>query len=135
MADYICRAGCGLSGVGDQLRDLRQREPGRARTRRGGHDARHHQRRRSWATNFAGHIAAERGQAAKQTKDEARSGLTAAIRPLVRRLQASSVVSDAEKASLGITVAQSPGRSARRPPRPSAPSSAGPLPAHAPLRG
>jgi hypothetical protein len=30
------------------------------------------------------------------------------VRPLVRRLQASSVVNDAEKASLGITVAQTP---------------------------
>lgn len=61
-------------------------------------------------TNFAGHIAAKAAaQAAKQNKDESRSGLTAAIRPLVRRLQASSVVSDAEKAALGITVAQEPG--------------------------
>lgn len=60
-------------------------------------------------TGFAAHIAAKAAaQAAKQSKDEARGGLTAAIRPLVRRLQASSVVSDAEKASLGITVAQTP---------------------------
>ncbi|MGE4196040.1 MAG: hypothetical protein AB7G11_02805, partial [Phycisphaerales bacterium] len=59
---------------------------------------------------FAAHIAAKAAaQAAKQSKDESRSGLTAAIRPLVRRLQASTVVSDAEKASLGITVAQQPG--------------------------
>lgn len=47
--------------------------------------------------------------AAEQSKDEARSAYVSAIRPLVRRLQASSVVSDAEKASLGITVAQTPG--------------------------
>ena len=61
-------------------------------------------------TNFAGHIAAKNAaQAAKQSKDESRSGLTAAIRPLVRRLQASSVVSDAEKAALGITVSATPG--------------------------
>lgn len=53
--------------------------------------------------------AAQRGGAAKQSKNESRSGLTAAIRPLVRRLQASSVVSDAEKAALGITVASTPG--------------------------
>lgn len=60
-------------------------------------------------TNFAGHIAAKAAaQAAKQSKDDARAGLTASIRPLVRRLQASSVVSDAEKASLGITVAAEP---------------------------
>lgn len=61
-------------------------------------------------TGFAGHIAAKAAaQAAKQTKDDSRAGLTAAIRPLVRRLQASSVVSDAEKAALGITVAATPG--------------------------
>ncbi len=60
-------------------------------------------------TNFAGHIAAKNAaQAAKQSKDESRAGLTAAIRPLVRRLQASSVVNDAEKAALGITVANVP---------------------------
>jgi len=52
--------------------------------------------------NFAAHIAA------KQAKDDGRAGLTAAIRPLVRRLQASSVVNDAEKAALGITVPQQP---------------------------
>jgi hypothetical protein len=56
-------------------------------------------------TSFADHIAAKQAaQAAKQNKDEARGGLTAAIRPLVRRLQASSAVTDAERASLGITV-------------------------------
>lgn len=59
---------------------------------------------------FAAHIAAKAAaQAAKQGKDDARAGLTAAVRPLVRRLQASSVVSDAEKAALGITVAAEPG--------------------------
>lgn len=63
----------------------------------------------SFTTAFAGHIAAKQAaQAAKQTKDEDRAALTAAIRPLVRRLQASADVTDAEKASLGITVAQTP---------------------------
>jgi len=58
---------------------------------------------------FAAHISAKQAaQAAKQNKDETRSALTAAVRPLVRRLQASPLVSDAERASLGITVAQSP---------------------------
>lgn len=64
----------------------------------------------AWNTGFAAHIAAKQAaQAAKQTKDENRAALTANLRPLVRRLQASPQVSDAEKASLGITVAQQPG--------------------------
>ena len=63
-----------------------------------------------WVNGFTAHIAAvNAAKAAKQTKDEARAAYVAAIRPLVRRLQASAVVSDAEKASLGITVAQTPG--------------------------
>ncbi|MBL8880099.1 MAG: hypothetical protein JNG88_13355 [Phycisphaerales bacterium] len=62
-----------------------------------------------WATAFPAHVAAvNAAKAAKQTKDEARTAYVAVIRPLVRRLQASAVVSDAEKASLGITVAQTP---------------------------
>ena len=62
-----------------------------------------------WATAFPAHVAAvNAAKAAKQTKDEARAAYVAVIRPLVRRLQASAVVSDAEKASLGITVAQTP---------------------------
>jgi len=60
-----------------------------------------------WNTAFPAHItAANAAKAAKQTKDENRAAYIAAIRPLVRRLQASTVVSDAEKASLGITVRQ-----------------------------
>lgn len=63
-----------------------------------------------WATAFPAHVAAvNAAKAAKQTKDEARAAYVAVIRPLVRRLQASPVVSDAEKSSLGITVAQTPG--------------------------
>jgi len=63
-----------------------------------------------WATAFPAHVAAANAaRAAKQTKDEARAAYVAVIRPLVRRLQASALVSDAEKASLGITVAQQPG--------------------------
>lgn len=63
-----------------------------------------------WVNGFTAHVAAvNAAKAAKQTKDEARAAYVGAIRPLVRRLQASAVVSDAEKASLGITVAQTPG--------------------------
>jgi hypothetical protein len=62
-----------------------------------------------WATAFPAHVAAvNAAKAAKQTKDEARAAYVAAIRPLVRRLQASSVVSNAERESLGITVANEP---------------------------
>mgnify|MGYP001289246088 FL=1 len=63
-----------------------------------------------WTTAFPAHVAAvNAAKAAKQSKDEARAAYVAVIRPLVRRLQASAVVNDAEKASLGITVAQTPG--------------------------
>jgi len=59
----------------------------------------------TWNTNFTAHIAAKNAaQAAKQSKDEARRALASVIRPLVRRLQASPAVSDAERAALGITV-------------------------------
>lgn len=62
-----------------------------------------------WTTAFPAHVAAvNAAKAAKQTKDEARAAYVGAIRPLVRRLQASAVVSDAEKASLGINVRATP---------------------------
>jgi hypothetical protein len=63
----------------------------------------------TWSTAFPAHVAAvNAAKAAKQSKDEARAAFVGVIRPLVRRLQASALVSDAEKASLGITVAQEP---------------------------
>lgn len=44
-------------------------------------------------SGFSAHIAAKNAaMAAKQAKDEARAGCTAAIRPLVRRLQASPAI-------------------------------------------
>ncbi len=59
----------------------------------------------NWLLAFPAHIAAANAaKAAKQTKDESRAALVGAIRPLVRRLQASPQVTDAEKAALGITV-------------------------------
>lgn len=59
---------------------------------------------------FSAHIAAKQAaMAAKQAKDEGRQSLTAAIRPLVRRLQAAPQVTDAERAALGINVRQQPG--------------------------
>lgn len=61
-------------------------------------------------TAFAAHIAARAAaQAAKQSKDDARRTLTSDVRPLVRRLQASPDVTNAEREALGITVAQQPG--------------------------
>lgn len=41
---------------------------------------------------------------ARQTKDDTRSATEDGVRPLVARLQASSVVTDAQRQSLGITV-------------------------------
>lgn len=63
----------------------------------------------TWTTAFPAHVAAvNAAKAAKQAKDEARAGYVAVIRPLVRRLQASPQVTDAERAGLGITVRQEP---------------------------
>ena len=63
----------------------------------------------TWNSAFPAHVAAvNAAKAAKQSKDEARAAYVGTIRPLVRRLQASTVVSDAERAALGITVAQTP---------------------------
>ncbi|MGD9790231.1 MAG: hypothetical protein AB7Q00_01765 [Phycisphaerales bacterium] len=60
-------------------------------------------------TAFAAQIAARAAAlGATQNKDDRRADLTAAVRPLVRRLQASPDVTDAEKAALGITVAAEP---------------------------
>lgn len=63
----------------------------------------------NWNNAFPAHITAvAAAKAAKQAKDDARAVYVGVIRPLVRRLQASAVVSDAEKAALGITVAATP---------------------------
>lgn len=59
----------------------------------------------TWKTAYPAHITASAAAlSARQAKDGARRGVEAAVRPLVRRLQASPAVSDAERASLGITV-------------------------------
>lgn len=63
----------------------------------------------AWQTAFPAHVtAANAAKAAKQAKDEARASYVSTIRPLVRRLQASTVVNDSEKAALGINVAATP---------------------------
>lgn len=59
----------------------------------------------AWATGFPAHVAAvANAVAARANKDAARTIYEAAIRPLVRRLQASPSVSDAERGALGITI-------------------------------
>jgi len=59
----------------------------------------------TWNSAYPAHVtASQNAQSARQAKDGARSGVETAVRPLVRRLQASPSVSDAERAALGITV-------------------------------
>lgn len=59
----------------------------------------------AWNAAFPAHTSAQAAaQAARQAKDAARSDVETAVRPLVRRLQASADVDDAERAALGITV-------------------------------
>lgn len=58
-----------------------------------------------WDAAYVESIAAQRAaRAATQTKDRARREVAEAARSLIRRLQASPVVSDAGRAGLGITV-------------------------------
>ncbi len=59
----------------------------------------------TWNTKYPAHVAAAAAAiAAREGKDAARTGVEAAVRPLVRRLQASASVDDTERAALGITV-------------------------------
>lgn len=59
----------------------------------------------TWNTKYPAHIAAAAAAvSAREGKDIARQGVEAAVRPLVRRLQASASVDDTERAALGITV-------------------------------
>lgn len=58
----------------------------------------------AWGTAYPAHVSAQaNAQAATQTKKDARSAYVAALRPLVKRLQASAAVDDAERANLGIS--------------------------------
>ncbi len=59
----------------------------------------------AWNTDRAAHTTAQMvAESARIAKDGSRTTLEAAIRELVRRLQASSDVDDAERLALGITV-------------------------------
>jgi len=62
----------------------------------------------AWTPSLTDHVAAQaNAQSARATKDGNRTVLETSIRALVRRLQASPSVSDAERQALGITVADS----------------------------
>ena len=59
----------------------------------------------AWTPSLTAHVAAQaNAQSARATKDGNRTVLEVLIRALVRRLQASPSVSDAEREALGITV-------------------------------
>ncbi len=59
----------------------------------------------TWASAYPAHVtAAAAAISARAAKDGARVSYVALLRALVRRLQASPDVSDAERASLGITI-------------------------------
>ena len=59
----------------------------------------------AWTPSLTAHVAAQaNAQSARATKDANRTALEVLIRALVRRLQASPSVSDAEREALGITV-------------------------------
>lgn len=59
----------------------------------------------TWNSKYPAHIAAAAAAiAARESKDAARVAVEQAVRPLVRRLQASASVDDAERAALRITV-------------------------------
>jgi len=58
-----------------------------------------------WETDFPAHVTAvANAESARADKDEARGGYVALVRALVRRLQASATITDAQRAALGITV-------------------------------
>lgn len=59
----------------------------------------------TWASTYPAHVTAQAAaQSARAAKDGARVAYIAQLRALVKRLQASASVSDAERASLGITI-------------------------------
>ena len=70
----------------------------------------------AWTPSLTAHVAAQaNAQSARATKDGNRTVLEVLIRALVRRLQASPSVSDAEREALGITVPDSGATAAATP--------------------
>jgi hypothetical protein len=60
----------------------------------------------NFITKMTANVTAQQAaQSARQAKDDSRNVLEVAVRQLVQKLQASSSVDDAERAALGITVA------------------------------
>jgi hypothetical protein len=94
LANFVTYASANLAALGLALADL---DPVRtAQT--------------AWLAAYPAHVTAQAAaQSARQTKDAARFAAEAVTRPLVRRLQASAAVSDAERASLGITIPDTTG--------------------------
>ena len=63
-----------------------------------------------WISAHSAQVSAQAAaQSARQAKDAARTAVQNLVRALVRRLQASAAVSDAERASLGITIPDTTG--------------------------
>lgn len=58
-----------------------------------------------WDSDFPAHVTAvAAAESARAEKDAARAAFVTLVRALVRRLQASSTITDAQRAALGITV-------------------------------
>ena len=89
VANFAAYAGGHLADLGIDLTDIAP--IGVART--------------DFETKLAEHVTAQQSaQSARQAKDASRETLESAVRELVRRLQASGEVDDAERAALGITI-------------------------------
>lgn len=59
----------------------------------------------AWTPAYSGHTTAQAAaEAAREDKDDKRAAYEGAIRPLVRRLQASTTVTDTQRQAMGITV-------------------------------
>lgn len=70
----------------------------------------------AWKVDYPAHVAAQAAaQAARQTKDAARAGLERQIRPVSAFIQSYFSTTDAERATIGITVRDAAGRRAVAP--------------------
>lgn len=69
-----------------------------------------------WQTALDKHVAAQaQAQGARQTKDDARAKLEFLVRPLVGRLQTTPAMSEAHRASLGVSLRSTTRRDAETP--------------------
>ena len=61
--------------------------------------------RNAWSSRYAAHGTAKAtAQSARSDKDKARENVLALVRPMVRRIQATATVTNAERDALGITI-------------------------------